>query len=347
MLYCQVLCDIDSLISFESKRYNIFASAIIAQFKLSRTDETWFSLFVQVSLAEMMVKSQLCQRIDLCGSIDQLNKDGCWEVIRLLSDILGKNSLNRLVTIIVSNTHGILSYDDLQKFEKEFDQLLSSNSQYIKEQQSTTTVDTLNNRKTLEKEHVQQSFPLHRLPIDIIQKTSLFLNEKDIFQFEQCCRLFYTMINNTSYLKQTNNFKTFEITNRRFAQLAQSKYSFFKYSKAMTLQFDNTRTVVDRAYVQAMSEFFGHIHDQWDKIEKIRTIDGLFDNLFNSIKSLRFTNDGIALLSKMPLKIMFGLGSQLERMELNHRFWYYDIEYFQRLVKEFELNYNEGKKWQN
>ena len=33
-------------------------------------------------------------------------------------------------------------------------------------------------------------FPLFRLPNDLIEATSLFLNEKDIFQFEQCCRYF-------------------------------------------------------------------------------------------------------------------------------------------------------------
>ena len=74
-------------------------------------------------------------------------------------------------------------------------------------------------------------FPLLRLPIDLITKTSFFLNENDIFQFQQCCRLFYKMINNTSYLHKSNNFKTFQITDKRLDQMAQSKYNFFKYSK--------------------------------------------------------------------------------------------------------------------
>ena len=188
-------------------------------------------------LFNIMVKSELCQRIELCGSIQTLNKDGCCAVIRLLFDILDYNSLNRLLTTIISNTNGVVSYNDLQTFEKEFYNLLSSsNSQYVVQKQqshSTTTVtsDTLNNTE-------KQLFPLLRLSIDLVTKTSLYLNQYDIFEFEQCCRLFYTMINNTTYLKQSNTYNTFTIGNTLFKKLAQSQYSFFKYSKATRLEFD-------------------------------------------------------------------------------------------------------------
>ena len=57
-------------------------------------------------------------------------------------------------------------------------------------------------------------FPLFALPTDLIISTSFFLNEKDIFHFEQCCRLFYQIVNNLSYLDQSNNFKTFLLTSK-------------------------------------------------------------------------------------------------------------------------------------
>ena len=93
---------------------------------------------------EMMTKSQLCQRIELCGHLQALNKDGCCEAIRLLCDILCSNNLNRLLTATISNP-SILSYNDLRKFDKKFHQLLSSNSQYIQQEQqsSTSTIDRL------------------------------------------------------------------------------------------------------------------------------------------------------------------------------------------------------------
>ena len=81
-------------------------------------------------------------------------------------------------------------------------------------------------------------FPLFRLPIDLISKTSLFLNKQDILKFEQCCRSFYKMINKTSYLTQSNTFKHFIITQKRLNQMRNCKYSFFKYSKAHRLTFN-------------------------------------------------------------------------------------------------------------
>ena len=286
-----------------------------------------------------MTKSQLCQRIELCGSIQALNKDGCCEAIRLLCDILGNNSWKQLLSVIISNKN-ILSHDDLQKFEKEVYQLLSSNSLYVIQQESTTTID-----ETLQKEEKRKAsliFPLPRLPIDLITKISLFLNEKDIFQFEQCCRLFYTMINNTRYLKQSNNFNKFTIDNKRFEQLTQSKYSFFKYSKAKTLEFYPITKVYKNDDIEEINKFFDNMSNKWDKIKKIGRNDGLFDNLFRSIKSLSFNEDGMTLFSKMPVQIMFGIDSQLERMKLDH-YWNDDdmsIEHYQLVMKEFEDNYN-------
>ena len=88
-------------------------------------------------------------------------------------------------------------------------------------------------------QHVGVIFPLQRVPIDLIATASLYLNEKDIFNFEQCCRLFYNVINNTSYLSKCNNLKTFSISDKRLTQTtcSKSKCCFFKYSNATELCF--------------------------------------------------------------------------------------------------------------
>ena len=155
------------------------------------------------------------------------------------------------------------------------------------------------------------------------------------------------MINNTRYLKQSNNFKTFTIDDKRLEQLTQSKYCFFKYSKAMRLRFCNA-TYVGKDDGPLIDKFFCDLYNQWDKIEKIHTNNGLFESLFRSIKSLSFGEDGMPSLGKMPVKIMFGIDSQLETLKVNHYWNSDDIPHYQWLVKEFEQKYislqNEMKK---
>ena len=81
------------------------------------------------------------------------------------------------------------------------------------------------------------------------------------------------------------------------------------------------------------------MYNQWDTIEKVRTNDALFQSLFSSIKSLSFNADGAVLLSSMPLKIILGMDSQLETIELNHYWNKHAIEYFQSFVQDFEERY--------
>ena len=295
-----------------------------------------------------MSKSSLCQRIELCGSIHRLNEDGCLQAIRLLSNILGYKTLNHFLISIVVKRDGILdSNNHLQDFDTQFNQLLSSNQNYNQKCDSCTS-HSIKPAKEEEQQPQKALFPLLRLPIDIIKNTTLFLNETDIFKFEQCCRLFYTMINNKIYLNQSNNFKIFTIDSNRFEQLTQSQYSFFKYSKARRLEFDMSTNTYLADKPEAIDELFCNMDSEWDKIEKIRTNDGLFDNLFSSIKSLTFSKDGMTILGRIPLKILFGKDSQLETMKLNHYWNTYRIEQFSAMVKKFEDNYisvqNEIKK---
>ena len=303
------------------------------------------SLVLNQSFNFVMLKSNLCERIELCKSIETLSKDGCLAVIRLMSNIISNNNLNCFLINIVLNSNGILSNNHLQEFGKEFEQLLSSHPQYI--QQPSKTI-TSHKQEKQEKQQKEQLFPLLRLPIDLITNTSLYLDEKDIFQFEQCCRLFYTMINNTKYLKQSNNFKTFIVDNERFDQLTQSQYSFFKYSKATTLEFENTSHVSIDHRNEEVDEFFDNLQNQWRKIEAIDRNGDIFDNIFKSIKSLEFQSDGMALLGKMPVRILFDDESQLETIKFNH-YWSNDDPIFtkytqyQFMVQEFEENYESFK----
>ena len=293
-----------------------------------------------------MSKSSLCHRIELHDSVHRLNEDGCFEAIQLLSNILGNGTLNDFLISIITTKHCLVqSNSQLQDFNTKLNQL-SLNSEYI--QQSRSCKSNKNTAERSKNEEEQESFPLLRLPVDLVTKTSLYLNEADIFKFEQCCRLFYTMINNTSYLKQSNNFKTFIIDNARSRQLTKPEYSFFKYSKAKALRFDNSANRhLDPSFYNnshAIEQLFHNMNNQWDKIAQIRKKNGLFDNLFCSIKSLSFSKVGMGLLGKMPLKLLFGMYSQLQTMKFIQ--WssccsnYNGINQYQLSLKKFEENYN-------
>ena len=136
------------------------------------------------------------------------------------------------------------SIDDIKQFENEMNQISCNDSNFHCDQPSHTKCMIKND----ETENEKIEFPLLRLPIDLIAQTSLYLNEKDIFQFE-CCRLFYQMINNTSYLNTSKNFKTFTIEDKTLDQMSQRKNCFFKYSKTkhLRLHCDGGRRInIDR-----------------------------------------------------------------------------------------------------
>ena len=91
----------------------------------------------------------------------------------------------------------------------------------------------------LAQKHLKYLKYIVKLPVDIIQNVSLYINEKDIFIFERCCRLFYQIINNSSYLRQCNDFKEFRLTDKRLDEMITNEskysYSYCKYSQLNTL----------------------------------------------------------------------------------------------------------------
>ena len=175
-----------------------------------------------------MSESCLSQKMSLCRCIETLNDDGCFKVIRLLQHSRKYKDLNQFLIRIAMATTNKMNVESLQHITNEIKQI-SCNTEYIQVQ---GPVDNNNDKsKNSDHENTTNIFPLFRLPVDIIKNTSLFLNEKDIFKFEKCCRLFYQMINNVSYLKQTKNFKMFTINNKRWDQIVESKYCFCKYSQ--------------------------------------------------------------------------------------------------------------------
>ena len=137
--------------------------------------------------------------------------------------------MNQFATKIFMDCSNNWTSDQITQLENEITQTLSNKSD--SQSHNNKSITNMNNLK-----HIK--FPLLRLPIDLMTQTSLYLNETDIFNFERCCRLFYQMINNTSYLNLSNNFKILKISDQRLNQMSQTQYSFFKYCKTKKVLLD-------------------------------------------------------------------------------------------------------------
>ena len=248
-----------------------------------------------------MSQSRLSYIVSLCQSIEKLNDNGCFQVIRLLQSPSGCHTMNHLVKQIMMNITKTMNVELLQEMDNKVQKMVGNEKYNINNSMDHHTDDDaitigFSNNKIYKKTTI---FPLFRLPKDIIHNTSLYLDEKDVFNFEICCRSFYKMINNLLYLKQSNNFKTFTLNDKRLNQICQASHSFYKYSQASELVITCCIETPD-----------------WEKVKKIDTkYDHWLTSLFKSIKSIQLgRDDNISLL---PTNILFDSKSQLESMIFN------------------------------
>ena len=236
--------------------------------------------------------SILSCKISICSAFDRCDEDSYLDVVRVIADELGFDFIKAAFrsAILKRNT---IDTNSIQNIKQRIEQIIPM----VGNSSASTTND--NDGNTM--------FPLLRLPIDIIKNTSLFLNETDIFSFEKCCRLFYKMINNLSYLKQTKNFKTFIIDGKRFNQICDKKYSFYKYSQSDVL--DVVVYCLESGGIEKL--------EQAKHTDKYN--DNWLSNLLKSIKSLILNpNATVALLSKLPLNLLFDPQSQFESLTIDH-----------------------------
>ena len=258
--------------------------------------ETEFLFVVDISLfgvANRMSESCLSYRITLCKSIETFNEKGCLEVIRLLGDAQNESTYKHL------NQQHVVSLA-MQTTKRMSVELLKPLDNTIKDMIGDRNYTTTKKRKSIDNNESTtiSTFPFMRLPKDIIRKLSFYLNEKDIFIFEKCCRLFYQMINNLSYLKQSNNFKMLRVDYKRLNQMAQSKHSFYKYSQSRELNLVGTGK-------PAMN--IDEIQKKWANVKKIdKKYDHWLTSLFKSIESLTVNGCSMfPLLCKIPIEMLF------------------------------------------
>ena len=265
-----------------------------------------------------MTTSILCRKVRICKLIDTLDEAKCLDVLRLLRDELKCSSLNRLLIKIIFDAQDTLTVNSLDNIEKYVGQIGAKD---VKQRsQGKTQMKDKNDIKN------KPIFPLFRLPIDLIANTSLFLNEGNIFKFEKCCRMFYEMINNTSYLNKCNNFKTFEITKKRLQQICNSQCSFYKYCKADILKYEfydpdpnNNPNATD----EDLANIFLNEHvPLWNKayVQMTSSYNNWYINLMESIRLIQFNQFSTLMMDMMfPVDILFDAKrSHLEGICLDH-----------------------------
>lgn len=193
----------------------------------------------------MMLHSRLSCKLSLCKLIGTLNEDECLQVLGWIQKNVGCKSINQLITKIVIENNEWFTNDELEKLSlKIHNDIQHNNTDHIQDKKIDDGKDYPPNDSDQQNSHKSNSqtnefSPFTILSTDVISKTALFLNQKDIIYFEQCNRLFYQIINNLSFLKQTRNFKTFEITERRLNFIYYSnRCDYYKYCSADKLIFN-------------------------------------------------------------------------------------------------------------
>ena len=282
-----------------------------------------------------MSKSRLSHKFSLRELTGQISEEACINVIRSTYHEFGCNTLNALLNKMIMHFTDHTTTDSLIKIEHMINDMIQNSTN------KSTTVDLNKNKNKTGTEKSQYknnnpSLSLLRLPIDLLFKTSLYLNEQDIYNFETCCHLFYKMVNNSSYVNQSNTFKTFIIDADHLELMTQAKCSFYKYSKATSLilsdlDHDETMTIeqVEANFKQA--QIVGN-YDKW------------LTTMYKSIKLLEIGCDGTTVLPKLPIDTMFDpVESKLEEIHVygDNDNTYQFLQKYLSLKKEFE---NQGKK---
>ena len=285
-----------------------------------------------------MFRSRLSIRISISELVETLSENECVNVIRLLQHELGYTSLNTMVNKIMFQLTQTVTNESLINMEQTIKDTSSAHPT------PNPIISAINNTS---QDNVL--FPLHRLPNDLILKTSLFLNDKDIFKFEQCCRLFYKMTNNTSYLTHCHNFKEFIITKKRLEQMKQPTYNFFKYSKTNQLAVN----LHPRCWKGGLHAALNDFETTMNTMKLVERYDNYnwWISLCKSISILdldSYTDMGI-LLSRMPIDILFNpKESNLKSIKLCHYGKNMYPNAWNNDMNKFEQDYLDcKKKWEN
>ena len=243
--------------------------------QLKSSKRLFILLLSIVAKLASMSKSLVNLKITLLESIEKLNDSELIEVLDILQHEFGCKNLNELIRKIIMHTTGSICWDPdvncLENFVQSINDIIAKRPKntiinHTEQCSKNSKIETTRSDHNMIIPSIATT--LHQ---DLIMAISLFLNEKDIFNFEQCCRIFYQTVNCSSYLIQCKNYKTIEITREKLDIMSSCdhdvdekyyKYGYYKYSKALKLEFSY-------ACSKPFDEYGIHVfRKKWSKIWK-------------------------------------------------------------------------------
>ena len=284
----------------------------------------------------MIEQSRLCSKITLCEYLESCNEEQTYEVVDWIKEEVHCSTLNELLIKIVIDSKELLSNDALINLSNR-----AKNDKNINNNKTLTKTNKKN--KTNKNDH----FPLLKLPIDLISTTALFLNKHNLFCFERCNRMCYTMVNNSSFLNKCRNFKKFRLTHQLLNDISSQKVDCYKFSFANEFVFDlNVFSEChwdgppqEFEYEMIIDDLLEMIRDKFQDMlyygcKSYKYQSNWLDSLFKCIKRLVFDFDSMLLLDLIPIKLFDKNESQLSEMEIND-LWIDEIP-----LRAFETKYN-------
>lgn len=134
------------------------------------------------------------EKISICELINECKDDECLDIIQAIAETAGWDAVKQMIRQYTITT-SIFTYEYLKIIAKSTNvkkALTTGNAHDISRSATESTTTSLDNVviniNDVDDGEEEVIFPLLRLPIDLIGNVSFFLNDKNILQFEQCCR---------------------------------------------------------------------------------------------------------------------------------------------------------------
>ena len=209
-----------------------------------------------------MEESRLCSKIKLTEMVEQLDDEACF---KLLQQGLRCENIKDIFKKLLFLKHFQLFTN--QSLKDMCNQGLILMNQLSNENKSNdTTNQTMTNKiNTKEINHItrQNSICISKLlPFDIIKHISYFLNKFDIVIFEQCCREYYEMINNKSFISKHKDFEYFKLDD--YTIEIQSKQNYYKDIVYYQDSIEDRQEMTRRDFYKF--SYCKHLHFQGDWI---------------------------------------------------------------------------------
>ena len=258
----------------------------------------------------LMTQSRLSSKIKICEYLEFASKEQTLEVIEWMKHELQCTNMNKLLIKVFMKSKELFTNDALLNISNRI------NLNKADKKQSPSNGKHL---KTNKGDSKMGHLLLLKLPYDLINNVALLLNESDLLYFERCTRMFYRMINNSTFLKKCRSFKKFIITRLSMSDIISQRIDCYKYSFAheLVVAVHGCDDNHEDDYWQLMKNMFQSM--AYYGLGSYKYHSNWLTSIFTSIVKLEFSFDGMIFLDLMPIELLFDKNhSKLSRVDINH-----------------------------